>query len=83
MDFEKYTTKKEIENMKKSNLKVVKWIIAKMESAESQLEYNRDAWKREQERAQADEREPEKYYLNQVRESEKEKEILMAVFELI
>ena len=30
MDFENYITKKEIENMKKSNLELVKWLMAKM-----------------------------------------------------
>ncbi len=69
--------------MKKVNLELVQWLMKKMEMAQNQIEYNKDALKREQESAQADERETESYYVQQVYESEKEYDMLEKVFELI
>ena len=69
--------------MKKANLELVQWLMKKMEIAQNQLEYDKDALKREQERAQADEREIDDYYVQQVSTSEKEYKMLENVFELI
>lgn len=72
--------------MKKVNLELVQWLMKKMEMAQNQIEYNKGALKREQESAQADEREIDSidsYYAEQVHESEKEYDMLEKVFELI
>ena len=69
--------------MKKSNLELVQWLMKKMEMAQNQIEYDKDALKREQERAQADDRDIDDYYVQQVPTAEKEYEMLENVFELI
>ena len=69
--------------MKKTNLELVQWLMKKMEMAQNQIEYDKDALKREQERAQTDERDIDEYYAQQVSVSEKEYEMLENVFELI
>lgn len=69
--------------MKKTNLELVQWLMKKLETAQNQIEYDKEALKREQENAQADERETESYYVRQVYASEKEYDMFVSVFELI
>lgn len=69
--------------MKKANLELVQWLMKKLETAQNQIEYDKEALNREQENAQADGRETESYYVRQVYASEKEYDMFVSVFELI